>query len=283
MSFINKKHTEETKRKISEWWKRHGKELDLSRSEETKRKMSKAHIGKRHPESVIEKLRKLNLGLKHSEEAKRKISIANKGRIHTEEERRKMSIANKGRIHSDETKRKISIANKGRILSEEAKRKMSLSRRLYCAEPENLEKLRKLRLGKKHSEETKRKMSIARKKWLSIKENGESNIRKALQNLLKRPTSFEQKLTSLINKYNLPFKYVGDGQFLIGYKNPDFINTDGKKIAVEVYNNFHHPKNYEEIRGRHFSKYGFKTIFVNQDEILSKNWEQICLKKLRGT
>lgn len=33
-----------------------------------------------------------------------------------------------------------------------------------------------------------------------------------------------------LRRYNLPYKYTGDGSFLIGNKNPDFINSDGEEF-----------------------------------------------------
>ena len=60
-----------------------------------------------------------------SEETKRKISKAHKGRIHTEESKRNMSKAQKGKPKTEETKRKMSEAHKGRIHTEESRRKMS--------------------------------------------------------------------------------------------------------------------------------------------------------------
>ena len=106
----------------------------------------------------------------------------------------------------------------------------------------------------------------------------EKQIRSILQGMLKRPTSFEKIIIDIINKYKLPYKYTGDGSFLIGYKNPDFINCNGEKICIEVYNDFHHPNNYEEIRSKHFSDYGWKTIFIDEREIRDEN---IILGKIK--
>jgi hypothetical protein len=73
-----------------------------------------------------------------SEETRKKISEAHKGRKHppvTEEARKKMSDFQRNRIRgpqSEETKRKISEAHKGKVkpsASEETRRKMSESRR----------------------------------------------------------------------------------------------------------------------------------------------------------
>ena len=59
-------------------------------SDETKKKMSKAKLGKRH----------FRYGKTLSEEHKRKISESNKGKQYSEESRKKMSIGRKGKIPS---------------------------------------------------------------------------------------------------------------------------------------------------------------------------------------
>lgn len=143
--WLGRKHTEETKRKMSLAQK--GRTFN----EETKKRMSLAQLSN-----------KKRLGHKHTEEAKRKISIAHKGnkywlgRKHTEETKRKISIAKTGKSghkHTEETKRKISAAQIGRVFTEEHRKKISLA---------GLGNKR--RLGCKHSEETKRKLSQKDKK-----------------------------------------------------------------------------------------------------------------------
>ena len=119
------KHSEETKRKISEankgkpTWNKGIK--TGSCSEETRRKLSESQKGK-----------------KFSEEHKRKMSEAHKlkAAAMTEEERKSKFGYNKGKKRSEETKRKISEAKKGKPAWNK---------------------------GKKHTEETKRKMSEAKK------------------------------------------------------------------------------------------------------------------------
>ncbi|KKN01758.1 hypothetical protein LCGC14_1124550 [marine sediment metagenome] len=96
--------------------------LDKKHSEETKRKMSESHKGTKNH----------FYGKCHSEGAKRKTSEALKGRTRSpfsEEHKRKMSEAQKGKKLSKETKRKMSEVRKGKKLSEETKRKMSESRK----------------------------------------------------------------------------------------------------------------------------------------------------------
>ena len=101
-----KKHTEESKRKMSEV-KKGVKRGPLS--EETKRKMSEAKKGKTFSEEHKRKI---------SETRKGQISW-NKGKKHTEESKRKMSEAKKGvkrGPHTEESKRKMSEALKNKYV-----------------------------------------------------------------------------------------------------------------------------------------------------------------------
>ena len=101
-------------------------------SEESRRKIREANIGKTPSEETRRKIREGNIGKTHSEESRRKMSAAKKGKTHSEEHKRKMSESLKGRTFSEETRRKLSAANKGKknknygkTFSEEHKRKMS--------------------------------------------------------------------------------------------------------------------------------------------------------------
>jgi hypothetical protein len=114
-AFKGKILTEEHKRKISDGRKRHYQNDPNAyrdgnpgpRSDEFRRKLSKAHTSK-----------------KLSEETKRKIGEANKGRKHTEESKLKMSRVQTGRIVSPEARRKLSEAHSGKTLTDEHKDKI---------------------------------------------------------------------------------------------------------------------------------------------------------------
>ena len=59
-------------------------------------------------------MRKRRLGQRHSEETKRKISLSHTGRKkHTEESKRKLREANLGKVLSEETRKKISKNHNG--------------------------------------------------------------------------------------------------------------------------------------------------------------------------
>lgn len=118
-----------------------------------------------------------------------------------------------------------------------------------------------------------------RKLW-QTKEYREKVIRNSLKALRKRPTSIEKEMIEIIQRHNLPYKYTGDGSFILGRKNPDFVNVNGEKIIIEVANSFHHPKDYEQKRRDYFANYGWKTLVFNannynkfilsEDEIVNK-------------
>lgn len=129
VGFLGKKHTDEWKKRMSDYHK--GKKI----SEETKRKIGLANKGK-----------KPRLGSHLSEETKNKISKSEKGKLgsfgmlgkhHTEEWKIKMSVRYKGekgyfygKRHTDESKLKISIAKIGKKrmpLSLETRKKISVA------------------------------------------------------------------------------------------------------------------------------------------------------------
>lgn len=133
-------------------------------SEETKKRISKAHQGEKH-----------NMyGKHHSEETKLKMSMTRKGRKFTEEHKHNMSKHHAdnrgenspwyGKHHSNETKKKISEANQGRVFSEEHKQKISENHADISGSNNpmygvHLKGELNPMYGKHHSEETKRKMS----------------------------------------------------------------------------------------------------------------------------
>jgi hypothetical protein len=169
-------------------------------------------------------------------------------------------------------------------------------------------KIKPFMLGRKHSEETKRKISESEKElyakgkipyWLGKrnpyvsaanvrnwknKEYREMVIKNTLKACMRRPTCLEKQMIEIINKYKLPYKYVGDGSFLIGYKNPDFVNTDGQKICIEVANKFHHDMAWARDRVIHFNKIGWKCFifFEDMNHKYRLNEEQIIKKLVPG-
>lgn len=62
---------------------------------------------------------------KHTEETKKKISKAHEGKIHSEETKNRLSKMQKGHFVSEETRKKMSESKKGHTVSQETRKKMS--------------------------------------------------------------------------------------------------------------------------------------------------------------
>lgn len=92
---------------------------------------------------------------------------------------------------------------------------------------------------------------------------------KALKHVGRKPTNLEKDLISLLYS-RLPdtYKYVGDGKFWIENANPDFINVNGYKKAIEIYSPYWKIRdygsvlNYQRQRRLLFSKYGWDVMFI---------------------
>lgn len=211
---------------------------------------------------------------------------------------------NKDRPMSEEQKIKISNSQKGKILSEEHKKKISESiSKSFTGEGNPF-------YGKTHSDITKKKISdkvresilsnskeIQRRSemmriynltqkdytypwncgmhpwdWMNISEEG--FYQKLTESQQRRPNGLETNFISVIKKYNLPFKYVGDGSLWICGKNPDFIDED-KKTIIELFGDYWHKDEDEITRAEHFKSYGFNTIIIWESEIKLLSEEQI--------
>jgi len=109
--------------------------------------------------------------------------------------------------------------------------------------------------------------------------------KKIMKGLIRRiPSSLEDEFQKIIDKHNLPYKYVGDGSFILGHFNPDFINTNNEKIAIEVYARYFKLRNNESIekwkenRNKIFANYGWRIIYFDETEVEENN----VLNKLIG-
>lgn len=94
-----------------------------------------------------------------------------------------------------------------------------------------------------------------------------------------KPTKPERILIHLIKANNLPYKYVGNGQFILGGKCPDFINVDGEKQVIEVFGTYWHALFDVARKKEHYRQYGFSLLVIWEDEL--KN-EETTLRKIQG-
>jgi len=229
-------------------------------------------------------------GHHHTEEAKARIARAARGRIHPE------LRALKGKPRPQEVRDKISASLKlrtgpltpmfGKCHSEETKAKMRIARRNNpTLTKETCISGGKAGLGWHHSELTKAKIGSANKIALRgrhISKETRGKISAAIKALWRtpewiakraraecfKPNKAEIKLQSILDRY-FPgeWRFVGDGQLVIGGKIPDFANVNGKKAVIELFGVHWHSLFDVATRTEHFRQYGFKTIIIWDDEL----------------
>jgi very-short-patch-repair endonuclease len=268
----HKEFTEQTKRVYKNKGKTYEDIFGIEKAKFIKEKISNTNKGRTLSNETKEKMSISKLGhpsyLKHqTKEAKLKISKALKGHYVSEITRKKFSKIHKGKHLSKEAKEKMSKAKLGKPLSEEHKNNISKS-------------LKGKRLGYIPPEAQKLKQSLTmRNKWAT-----DPNLRKKV--FAKRDkSSLEIKFEGICQKHNLPYKFVGNGDFFIERKCPDFINCNGEKIAIEVYCTKHKRRfkkipewQWKQERTAIFNKYGWKIIFFNELQVNEKD----VLTTLRG-
>lgn len=133
--------------------------------------------------------------------------------------------------------------------------------------------------GTRFSPEFRRKLSLAHKgqrPWNKGKRLSDEHrrklstpevVRRRMIGQNRKPNKPEIKLIQLISFYKLPFKYVGDGRFLIEAKCPDFVNVNGKKQVIELYGDYWHKNEDPRNRINLFAEYGFATLVIWEHEL----------------
>lgn len=83
-----------------------------------------------------------------------------------------------------------------------------------------------------------------------------------------RPTKPELELDTLLNAF-FPneYKYTGDGSFILGGKNPDFIHVAGQKKIIEMWGDYWHQGENPEDRAQIFRPFGFQTLVIWESEL----------------
>ena len=113
------------------------------------------------------------------------------------------------------------------------------------------------------------------------------------QKFPKHHTKPELIFETICKKYNLPYKYTGDGSFGISKNpgiNPDFVEVNGKKIAIEIFSYWHDPlRRLGKVRYSHtlkgrkkiLRKYGWTLVVFWQEDLEGEKPEQFVLRELR--
>jgi len=252
--------------------------------------------GKKHtPESVLKMKNKVI-----SEETKIRMKEVQLGKKRSEKHKRNIGNSVKGekngfykKNHSEETKIKMKnaweIRKKKKDYDEKQKergKKQSISMKKVWKD------------GVYNTDEYREKVSIGVKKvWNDSNSifnsdewrNKQSKITKELfldSIFLKHwqdgqkasPNKLEEKFNKILCRMTREYKFTGDFSIWIGGKNPDFINEKEKKI-IELFGDYWHSKEVtginegDEEKGRidHFSRYGYKTLVIWENELKDKD------------
>lgn len=168
-----KKHSIETKKKMSEWQK--NKSFEEKYDKETAEKMKK-NISVKAKKRLSKPENNPMFGKKHNESTIEKF----KNRKVSEETRSKISESRKNIIYSEETKTKISISNKGKKRSQKSKNNYKLSMAKRSSDPKycitykliSPEKIIFILYGRKQLDEIVKKYNLSFNSLYSNKNKG---------------------------------------------------------------------------------------------------------------
>lgn len=91
-----------------------------------------------------------------------------------------------------------------------------------------------------------------------------------------KPNKTELNLNKFLHRI-LPneYKFVGDGEFILAGKCPDFVNVNGQKKIIELYGNYWHKGETGQKRITLFRQYGYETLIIWENELE----DEIALKE----
>jgi len=107
------------------------------------------------------------------------------------------------------------------------------------------------------------------------KKHTKETIKKILKAVHAKPNMAESQLISLIDEYQLPFQYVGNGEVVIGGKCPDFIHSKGQKKVIELFGDYWHSPLLRNVKSistydgtkKHYSKYDYECLIIWECEL----------------
>jgi len=218
-------------------------------------------FGRKISESLIGNTRAL--GYHHTDDARRRISESLTGHEVSFETRQAIGEANLGHVHTEEAKRAMSIAHTGIRLSEETKQKLSEANkgRTYNNFPGSK--------GHVVSEEARQKIARGVSETMKEMWKDPEFASRVARGCNRKPNQSELRLQSILDKhFPNEWKYVGDNQFGIEGRYPDFVNVNGKKQVIELFSPYWHDpvlfpgRMSEEELIAHYKKYGFDCLVI---------------------
>ena len=236
-------------------------------SQKTKDDLSKLFKGVSRP---------LLKGKHRSEETKKKIGSGNKGKVRTQEvkDRIRQTLKSHPLQYTEEYRAKRRTKMLGNKLAHRTPETTSEKRRKADME---LSAKRRGKSPHKQTDKTRALLSnIAKRAWLDP-EFRDKSVKAWMRSNRIKPNKQEIKLDVLLSlHFPNEWKFVGDGQLIIGGKCPDFANINGKKALLEHYGDFWHKDDNVQKRADHFARYGYKCLVIwehelkDPDKIISK-------------
>ena len=185
------------------------------------------------------------LGKKHSRETLAKLSQSHQG----------PRLWRMGFTHTKEARKRMSESHRGVPLSEECRKNIGLAHR---GKPHPKAKGRISPMKGRHQTENARKvLSEKAKRWWSNPDNAKKCL------VFNSPNRQEKRLQGILDlMYPGEWRFVGDGQVIIGGKCPDFINVNGQKKIIELYGERWHQEDEPPKRVAAFKPFGYETLVI---------------------
>src|SRR3990172_6973412 len=153
----------------------------------------------------------------------------------------------------------ISVEKKRKMREAHLGRKYNMTERGKYVLRENMRKA--------HSAEAREKI----RKFLTGRKLPPEHVKNAMR---RRPiTSLELAFQKIVQDNKLPYKFVGNGAFIVDGLNPDFINVNGEKIAIEVFSRFYKEidggtvEEYKSERIKRLSPFGWRLFFFDETQV----------------
>lgn len=258
---LGKHHTDETKAKLS-ILKRGSSVSDTTRekirqsllgkpghkvSEETKEKLRLFRLGQRASPETRERLRLSHLGYKPSQSTRELLSQASYKKWEDPNYRERVLAS----LHSPTVRLKAADGMRGHVVHPGARARISASL-----------------MGHSFSDGTLAKMSETQQRLWSRPEYRNRVIKAMRVGLLVTPNKCEQAIQNILDLlYPNEWRFVGDGEFIIAGKNPDFININGKKQIIELFGDYWHRGENPQKRIDLFKQYGYNTLIIWEREL----------------
>lgn len=213
--------------------------------------------GRTHTPQARERIRRAQTGKPKSPAHRQKIAEALRGRPKT------FRPWNAGRSVPPEERRRIAQSLTGRRLPDAVRKKIGASQRGQAKSAAHRAAIgRALRESPGNNARREKIRAANIRNWSSP-----AFAARMLQALWRRPTKPEQRIGRILAEaFPGVWRYVGNGEFILGRLNPDFLNVNGQKAVIEVFGRHWHRPEDADRRATHFLQYGFRTLVLWEDE-----------------